>query len=165
MKRSSFPILCHVALLPLSALVVAQESPAPLPPQVMKAIRLHAHGGVDVLQYEEAPRPQPEEDEILIRVIAAGVNPVDAKVRQGMFARMMGTKLPLIPGLDVSGVVEEAGASVTRFKPGDAVYAYLNFETQGGYAEFAIAKENEAAPKPKGLSYEGAAAMPVAAAT
>ncbi|MBA3385114.1 MAG: NADP-dependent oxidoreductase [Chthoniobacterales bacterium] len=131
----------------------------------MKAVRMHAYGGLEVLQFEDAPRPQPNDDQILIRIIAAGVNPVDAKIRQGMFARMMGTKLPLIPGLDVSGIVEEAGANVTKFKPGDAVYACLGFGTQGGYAEYAVAKESEASPKPKGLNHEGAAAMPVAAAT
>lgn len=131
----------------------------------MKAIRMHAYGGFDVLQHEDAPRPQPKEDEILIRVLAAGVNPVDAKIREGMFARMMGTKLPLIPGLDVAGIVEETGADVTRFKKGEAVYACLDFAKQGGYAEFAVAKETEAAPKPKGIGFEGAAAMPVAAAT
>ncbi|MDQ3118567.1 MAG: zinc-binding dehydrogenase [Verrucomicrobiota bacterium] len=119
------------------------EPPAPDGAAMMKAVRLHAYGGREVLQFEDAPRPRPKEDEILIRVLAAGVNPVDAKIRQGMFARMMGTKLPLIPGLDVSGLVEEAGAKVTRFKKGDPVYACLSALRQGAYAEFAVAKVPE----------------------
>ncbi len=132
---------------------------------MMKAVRAHSFGGVDVLQFEDAPRPIPAEDEILIHVMAAGVNPVDAAIRSGKFARMLGTQLPVIPGLDVAGVVESVGAKVTHFKPGDAVYACLNIHRLGGYAEFAIAKESEASPKPKGLGFEGAAAMPVAAGT
>ncbi|MDQ3313234.1 MAG: NADP-dependent oxidoreductase [Verrucomicrobiota bacterium] len=171
---STFPIFLRQLLrttafstaLPLLALAQENAEPAASSEEeVMKAVRMHAYGGLEVLQFEDAPRPQPNDDQILIRIIAAGVNPVDAKIRQGMFARMMGTKLPVIPGLDVSGIVEEAGANVTKFKPGDAVYACLGFGTQGGYAEYAVAKESEASPKPKGLSHEGAAAMPVAAAT
>ncbi len=155
-----------VALAPLGTTQeITPPDETPSPEAMMKAVRLHAYGGLEVFQFEEAPRPRPNEDEILIRVAAAGVNPVDAKIRQGMFARMMGTKLPLIPGLDVAGVVEEAGANVTRFKPGDSVYACLSFATQGAYAEFAVAKDTEASPKPRGLGFEGAAAMPVAAAT
>src|SRR3954451_996795 len=159
----------------LAGIAGAQESPPPKTtpapneaapePAMMKAVRVHAFGGLEALQFEDAPRPEPAEDEILIRVMAAGVNPVDASLRAGRFARMLGTKLPLIPGLDVAGVVESAGDKVTKFKPGDAVYACLNIRRAGGYAEFAIAKESEASLKPKGISFEGAAAMPVAAGT
>jgi NADPH:quinone reductase-like Zn-dependent oxidoreductase len=101
----------------------------------MKAIVLHESGGPEVLKYEDAPRPQPKDDEVLIRVIAAGVNPVDVFIREGRI-----TRFPFIPGMDVAGVVEQAGNKVTKFKRGDAVYAYLSFEEQGGYAEFAVAK-------------------------
>ncbi len=168
-----FPVIKRVLLAGmiggLAAAAQAQEEPAaaeasPAAP-MMKAVRVHDFGGVDVLQYEEAPRPEPAEDEILVRVMAAGVNPVDAKVRSGAFARMMGTKLPLIPGMDIAGVVETTGANVTKFKTGDAVYACLDVRTQGGYAEFAVAKEGAASPKPKNISFEAAASMPVAAAT
>ncbi|HEY0368069.1 MAG TPA: NADP-dependent oxidoreductase, partial [Chthoniobacterales bacterium] len=95
----------------------------------------------------------------------AGVNPVDAKIRSGGFARMLGVEPPFVPGLDVAGVVEETGANVTKFTTGDAVYACLDVRRMGGYAEFAVAKENEASPKPKNLNFDGAAAMPVAAGT
>jgi NADPH:quinone reductase-like Zn-dependent oxidoreductase len=65
----------------------------------------HEYGGPEVLKYEEMQRPEPKDDEILIRVIAAGVNPVDASIRSGKFAKIFGTRLPLIPGSDIAGVV------------------------------------------------------------
>ena len=128
----------------------------------MKAIVIHQNGGPEVLKYEDAPRPQPKDDEILIRVMAAAVNPVDVAIREGRFG---GGGLPFIPGMDVAGVVEQAGRKVTRFKKNDAVYAYLSFEEQGGYAEFVVTKENHAALKPKSVDFVEAAAVPLAATT
>ena len=130
----------------------------------MKAVRMHAYGGTEVLKYEDAARPEPADNEILVRVVAAGVNPVDAKVRAGMF-KQPGAKLPLVPGYDISGVVEKTGAKATKFKRGDEVYAYLSLERGGAYAEYAVAKESELAAKPKSLSHEEAAAVPLAALT
>jgi NADPH:quinone reductase-like Zn-dependent oxidoreductase len=129
----------------------------------MKAIVIHQSGGPQVLKYEDALRPQPKDDEILIRVMAAAVNPVDVAIREGRFGRSGAS--PFIPGMDVAGVVEQAGRKVTGFKKGDAVYAYLSFEEQGGYAEFAVAKESHAALKPKSIDFEHAAAVPLAATT
>ena len=126
----------------------------------MKAIVIHSSGGPEVLRYEDAPRPQPKNDEVLIRVMAAGVNPVDVFIREGRINRF-----PFIPGMDVAGVVEQAGNKVTKFKPGDAVYAYLSFEEEGGYAEFAVAKQDHAALKPRSIDFEKAAAVPLAATT
>ncbi len=128
----------------------------------MKAIVIHQNGGPEVLKYEDAPRPRPKDDEILIRVMAAAVNPVDVAIREGRFG---GGGFHFIPGMDVAGVVEQAGSKVTRFKKGDAVYAYLSFEEQGGYAEFVVTKENHAALKPKSIDFEHAAAVPLAATT
>jgi len=128
----------------------------------MKAIVVHEYGGPEVLKYEDARRPEPKDDEILIRVVATGVNPVDASIRAGRFKA---GSLPFIPGMDISGVIEKTGAKITRFKAGEPVYAYLSFKEQGGYAEFAIAKENETSPKPKAIDYEQAAAAPLAATT
>jgi NADPH:quinone reductase-like Zn-dependent oxidoreductase len=128
----------------------------------MKAIVVHEYGGPEVLKYEDAPRPEPKEDEILIRVAAAAVNPVDAYIRAG---RYKAGSLPFIPGMDVSGVIEKAGAKITTFKDGQPIYAYLSFKEQGGYAEFAIARENETSPKPEAINYEKAAAVPLAATT
>ena len=142
-------------ILPLTT--TAQDKTA-----MMKAIVVHEFGGPEVLKYEDAPRSEPKEDEILIRTMAAGVNPVDSYIRAG---RYHGGKLPLIPGMDAAGVVEKVGAKITKFKAGDPVYAYLSFTEQGGYAEFCIAKENEVAIKPKTISYEQAAAVPLAATT
>jgi NADPH:quinone reductase-like Zn-dependent oxidoreductase len=133
-------------------------------PTLMKAVRAHEYGKPDVLRYEQAPRPEPADDEILVRVVAAGVNPVDAKVRAGMF-KQPGAQLPLIPGYDISGMVEKVGAKVTKFKIGDEVYAYLSLRRAGAYADYAVAKENEAAAKPKSLIHEEAAAVPLAALT
>ena len=154
----------------LAVLVVAlngqtQPEATAQPPPMMKAIVIHEFGGPEVLKYEDAPRPEPKEDEVLVKVMAAGVNPVDASIRAGHMRRFTGEKLPLIPGMDVAGVVEKTGAKITKFKVGDAVYAYLSFQEQGGYAEFAIAKENETALKPKGITFEGAAGVPLAATT
>jgi NADPH:quinone reductase-like Zn-dependent oxidoreductase len=130
----------------------------------MKAIVVHQFGGPEALKYEDAPRPEPKEDEILIRVMAAGVNPVDAFIRTGRF-HGGGGKLPLILGMDIAGVVEKTGAKINKLKTGDAVYAYLSFKEQGGYAEFAIAKQDEVSFKPKNITFEEAAAVPLAATT
>src|SRR5205807_7768332 len=89
-------------------------------------------------------------------------NPVDAYIRAGRYG---GGKLPFIPGMDVAGVVEATGAKAQKFKPGDAVYAYLSFNEQGGYAQFCTAKEHEVSLKPKNISFEQAAAVPLAATT
>ena len=134
-------------------------------PSSMKAIVIHSYGGPEVLKYEDAPRPEPKEDEILIRVIAASVNPVDVAIRSGKYADYFHTKLPLIPGMDAAGVVEKVGANVTKFKTGDSVYAFFTLAEEGGYAQFVIAKENELAPKPKSLTYEEAAAVPAVGST
>lgn len=129
----------------------------------MKAIVVHEYGGPEVLKYEDAPRPEPKENEVLVRVIACGVNPADPLVVSGRMAREFGTHLPLIPGYDVAGVVEKVGAKVTKLKVGDAVYGYALFG--GGWAEYAVLAENEAAIKPKSSSFVEAAAVPLAALT
>jgi NADPH:quinone reductase-like Zn-dependent oxidoreductase len=131
----------------------------------MKAVVIHAYGAPEVLKLEEVPRPEPKEDEVLIRVIAASVNPVDAAIRQGYLARIIGDKLPLIPGMDAAGVVEKAGAKMARFKTGDPVYAFFTLASEGGYGEFVLAKKDEVAPKPKSLTYAQAAAVPAAGST
>src|SRR6476620_4981212 len=84
--------------------------------QNMKAIQIHNYGGPNVLKYEDAPRPQPQAGEVLVRVHAATVNPIDWNVREGHMKDFWPHKLPLIPGWDLSGVVEEPGKGVTRFK-------------------------------------------------
>src|SRR5437667_5493402 len=132
---------------------------------VMKAVVLREYGGTEVLKLEEVPRPEPKDDEVLVRVIAASVNPVDAYARQGMLSKRGLDKRPEIIGYDIAGVVEKTGARVTKFKAGDAVYAYLSIMRGGGYAQFAIAKEGEMSLKPKNIDFEKAAAVPLAATT
>src|SRR5437879_13428156 len=95
----------------LIALVAAFPLAAAAQPPTMKAIVLHESGGAEVLKYEDAPRPQPKDDDILIRVMAAGVNPVDVFIREGRI-----TRFPFIPGMDVAGGVEEAGNKDTKIK-------------------------------------------------
>jgi len=144
------------AILPLMA---RAQSSKP----IMKAIVAHEYGGPQVLKYEDAPRPEPKENEALVRVIAAGVNPVDALIRTGKYAKFFGTTLPLIPGYDIAGIVEKTGAKITKLKAGDSIYAYVLWG--GGYAEYAVATEGEATAKPKSLNYIEAAAVPLVALT
>src|SRR3984893_3561609 len=130
----------------------------------MKSIVVHEYGGPKVLKYEDAPRPEPKDDEILVRVIAAGVNPVDGLVRSGKFA-YFGATLRRIPAYDIAGTFEKTGAKIDKYKKGDAVYAYINLKKAGGYAEYALVTQKEAAPKPKSASFVEAAAVPVVALT
>jgi NADPH:quinone reductase-like Zn-dependent oxidoreductase len=132
---------------------------------MMNAVRIHEFGGRDVLKFEQAPRPTPGEGELLVRVHAASVNPVDWKVRKSGGRGWLKIELPFTPGYDVSGVVEEVGPGVTKFKAGDAVYAFMDLNRGGAYAEYAIVKESEAAMKPAKVSHAEAAAVPLAALT
>jgi len=131
----------------------------------MKAVVIHSYGGSEVLKVEDVPRLVPKEDEILIRVIAASVNPVDVAIRKGYLAELIGNKFPLILGMDASGIVEKTGAKITKFKDDDPVYAFFTLASEGGYAEFVTAKENEVASKPKAVTYTQAAAVPAAGST
>jgi NADPH:quinone reductase-like Zn-dependent oxidoreductase len=146
------------------AILSTQAATTPEKP-MMKAVVMHAYGGPEVLKLEDVPRPEPKEDEILIRVVAASINPVDVAIRQGYLAKLIGDRLPLIPGMDAAGVVEKTGAKITKFKTGDPVYAFFTLAGEGGYAEFVLAKESETAPKPKSASYAEAAAVPAAGST
>jgi NADPH:quinone reductase-like Zn-dependent oxidoreductase len=132
---------------------------------MMKAIVVHEYGGPEVLKHEDVPRPEPKEDQMLVRVIATGVNPVDVASRSERSAKFFGMTLPFIPGCDVAGIVEKTGAKITKFKAGDPVYVYISVTDGGGYAEHAVATEVEAAPKPKSISFVEAAGVPVVALT
>ena len=126
---------------------------------MMKALVIHSFGGPEVLRYEEVPRPEPNDDQVLIRVVAAALNPVDAAVRQGAMRQRTGEKFPIIIGYDIAGVVEKAGAKVTKLKAGDPVYAYLTL-AGGGYAEYAVVDARHALPVPGDLDDVHAAAIP-----
>lgn len=131
----------------------------------MKAVRIHAYGGPEVLVQEEAPRPEVAAGEVLIRVRAAGINPLDWKVRAGYVQEWLQHRLPLIPGWDVSGVVEAIGVGYTDLNIGDEVYGMLDFTRDGAYAEYAVARAHDLALKPSSIDHVQAAAVPVAALT
>ena len=132
-------------------------------PKKMKAMVAHEYGGPEKLKLEEVPVPQPKETEVLVRVIASGVNPADPLILSGKFADKFGTHLPLIPGYDIAGVVVKAGKQVRTLKVGEPVYAYLLYG--GGWAEYCISNETESTIKPKSLSFTDAAAVPLAGLT
>ncbi len=133
----------------------------------MKAIAYHQYGPADVLHLEELPNPAARHGQILVRVHAASVNPVDFKIRRGDLKLITGRRFPRVPGIDFAGVVTHASAPVDRFKPGDEVFGVLNAVTarHGTSAEFVIAKEKQMAHKPPGISFQEAAAIPCAGLT
>ena len=130
----------------------------------MRAIVIHGYGGPEVLKLEDAPRPEPADNEVLIRVVAASLNPVDVAIRKGYLAKLVGN-FPLIPGMDAAGIVEKAGNKVTKYKAGDPVFAFFTLQGEGGYAEFVTAKDDELAPKPGTVSFAQAAGAGAAGAT
>jgi len=121
----------------------------------MKAIRVHGFGGPEVLRLEEVPTPQPGPGEVLVRMHAIGVNPVETYIRAGKYARL--PALPYTPGNDGAGVVEQIGDSVTRFKPGDRVYTAGSIS--GTYAEFALCKTEQVHQLPANVSFAQGSAM------
>lgn len=155
----NFPLVVLAGILILFARAAQPEK------ATMKAVVLRSYGGPEVAKLVEVPRPEPKEDEILIRVVAASVNPVDIAIRKGYLAELIGNKFPLIIGMDAAGTVEKTGAKVTKFKASDPVFAFFTLASQGGYAEFVIAKESEAALKPKQVTYAQAAAVGAAGST
>ncbi|HEY6207020.1 MAG TPA: NADP-dependent oxidoreductase [Chthoniobacterales bacterium] len=132
-------------------------------PQTMTAVVARQYGGPEVLRMEQLPVPEPKENEVLVRVIASGVNPADPLILGGKYAKEFGTHLPLVLGYDMAGIVVKTGAKVTKLKAGDPVYAYLLWG--GGWAEYCISNETESAIKPRSLSFTEASAVPLAALT
>ncbi|MFJ8948100.1 NADP-dependent oxidoreductase [Streptomyces sp. NPDC102395] len=143
-----------------------------MPKNTMRAIRLHEYGGPEVLRYEEAPVPRPGPGEVLVRVHAVGINPPDWYAREGMPDVPPELKppfdLPLIPGTDVSGVVEAVAADVTGFAAGDEVIGLVRFPTslQGSaYAEYVTAPASDLARKPTNVDHVHAAGLPMSGLT
>jgi NADPH:quinone reductase-like Zn-dependent oxidoreductase len=133
--------------------------------QTMKAIRIYNYGGPEVLKYEESPRPQAGEGEVLIRVYATSVNPIDWRVRAGYMKDFIPHSFPLVLGWDVSGVIEEVGPKAPRFRKGDEVYSLPDHTRNGAYAEYIAVRESEVALKPNALHHVRAAAVPLATLT
>lgn len=130
----------------------------------MKAIMCRRYGPPDVLQLEEVEKPSPTEDRVLVKVVAASVNPADWHSMKGGIARLFGgLRKPKDPrmGTDIAGRVEAVGSKVTRFKPGDEVFG----ASPGGFAEYASAREDQLGLKPPNRSFEEAASVPIAGTT
>jgi len=131
----------------------------------MKAFIVDRYGKKDGGRIGEMPDPQLRQDDVLVQVHAAGVNLLDSKIRNGEFKRILPYRLPLILGHDVAGVVIRAGSRVRRFKPGDEVYARPADGRIGAFAEFTAIKEDDVAVKPKALTMEEAASIPLVGLT
>ncbi len=130
----------------------------------MKAVRIRSFGGPEVLELAEIEKPTPRDDEVLIRVRAASVNPVDYKIRSGAYPVVKQDQLPKVLGRDVAGEIARCGAAVRDFEAGDMVYAMLD-GGPGGYAEYVAVRADLVAPKPGQLDYRAAAAVPLAGLT
>ncbi|MEU5023640.1 NADP-dependent oxidoreductase [Streptomyces milbemycinicus] len=142
-----------------------------MPTHTMRAIRLHEHGGPEVLRYDEVPIPEPGPGEVLVRVHAVGINPPDWYLRDGLSdvppEVMPKFDLPVIPGTDVSGVVEAVAADVEGFSVGDEVFGLLRFPSFDGraYAEYVAAPASDLAHKPAGIDHVHAAGAPMSLLT
>lgn len=134
----------------------------------MKAVIINQYGGPEELQMATIERPSIDQDEVLVAVQATSINPIDWKARQGLLKGMFDWQMPVVLGWDVAGTIVEAGAAVTNFKVGDEVFARPDIYAdgrRGTYAEYAAVKEDKLALKPASLSFEQAAALPLAGLT
>ena len=127
----------------------------------MKALVFNRYGGPEQIAFADIPRPVPKPDEILVQVHAAGLNPIDYMIPKGTFKPILRFQLPATLGSDLAGVVVEVGSRVTRFKPGDAVFASIFDRGTGALAEFAVVPENAVALKPANLEFAQAASIPM----
>ncbi len=130
--------------------------------QTMRVIHIHSYGGPEQLKLEEEPRPEPQAGEVLLRVHAAGVNPIDWKIREGLMKDFQPVTFPYTPGIEMAGVVEEVGPGVTAFEIGQAVFGPC---ASGAYAEYLAVPVEALALKPERLSFAEAATVPVGATT
>ena len=131
--------------------------------KMTNAIRFHDYGGPEVMRLEQIPCPVPKADEILVRVHAMGVNPVDWKVREGLARKRLNIALPAIPVGDISGVIELVGAEASGVSVGQPVYAMVGL--LGAYSEHVAIKPGITAPKPANLDHLQAASVPLASLT
>lgn len=131
----------------------------------MKAVQIHAFGGREVLELNDIAIPEAKQGEVLIKIHAASVNPVDWKIRQGYLQPLLNHALPLTMGWDVSGEVVAVGGGVIHLKVGDEVYSRPNIANNGSYAVYMTASAEEVALKPKSLTWQEAAGVPLAGLT
>ncbi|MEB3343812.1 NAD(P)-dependent alcohol dehydrogenase [Okeania sp.] len=131
----------------------------------MKAVTINRYGSIDVLEYSEIEKPQIKPEQLLVKIHASSINPVDWKIRQGQLQLLSGFNFPILLGSDLSGVIIEAGEKVENFQPGNEIYTFINPLVGGAYAEYIAIPANTAALKPKNMNYCQAAAVPVAGLT
>lgn len=131
----------------------------------MQAAVINQYGAPEVIEYRSVDTPYVKPDQVLIRVFASSVNPIDWKIRKGMLKLLPGQKFPMILGFDIAGEVVAVGDQISQFRVGDAVYAYSNQFPGGAYAEYVAVPGKVTAPKPANQSYLEAAVVPLAATT
>ena len=131
----------------------------------MRVVQIHQYGGLAEMCLEKIAIPEPGEGEVLIKIFATGVNPLDWKIREGYLAEIIPHKLPLTLGWDFAGEVVSLGENARKWNIGDAVYARPDFSKNGAYAEYIVVSEGEIAAKPKTLSWQKAAAVPLVTLT
>lgn len=129
----------------------------------MKAIRISQFGGPEIMSLQDVDTPEPEAGEVLVKVIAAGINPVDYKIREGQYPQVTSDKLPLTLGREVAGIVSQVAAGVTQYREGDRVFAMIGAD--GGYAEYARVPTAHLARIPQTMSWTQAAGLPLAGHT
>src|SRR5437763_16274598 len=139
-----------------------QEGDITMSAQTTQAIRAYQYGGPEQLRLERIERQVPRSGEVRVRVHAAGVNPIDWKICQGLLTDLFPTPFPHLPGRDLAGIVEEVGPGVTRFEIGQAVFGQ---SIHGTYTEYTPASIHTLALKPKTLSFDEAVTLPLGAAT
>uniref|UniRef100_A0A7N0VFS2 Enoyl reductase (ER) domain-containing protein n=1 Tax=Kalanchoe fedtschenkoi TaxID=63787 RepID=A0A7N0VFS2_KALFE len=134
--------------------------------RLMQAVQYDRYGGgPEGLKHVEVPVPAPKKGEVLLKLEAATINPIDWKIQKGLLKPFYPRKFPYIPGTDIAGEIVEVGSEVKNFGTGDKVVAKLPHATGGGFAEYVVAKETEMAKRPEGVSAGEGAALPVAALT
>ncbi len=131
----------------------------------MKAVVINKFGGNDVVEIQDMPRPSPGPKEVLIKVHAASINPVDWKIRSGMLKIITGSKFPMVLGRECAGEVVETGGEVKKYRKGDQVVGVPSIKRMGAFAEYAIAQQKATFPKPKNIGFEEAASIPIAGLT
>ncbi|KFN04628.1 zinc-binding dehydrogenase family protein [Bacillus clarus] len=131
----------------------------------MKAIAINQYGGIEELQEMQVPKPVIKPNEILIRIHATSVNPVDWKIRKGDLKEKLAFSFPVTLGLDAAGIIEEVGDEVKQFKRGDKVFTKSENIGKGSYAEYIVVKADLVAQMPNNLSFEEAASVPLAGLT
>ncbi|NJN52169.1 MAG: NADP-dependent oxidoreductase, partial [Gammaproteobacteria bacterium] len=129
----------------------------------MKAIRIHSYGGAEQIQLEDVPVPACGPQDVLVRVVAAGINPIDWKLRSGAMAHSFPKSFPITLGSDAAGIVAAVGGATSAFKLGDEVFCYAEFARGGTYAEYVAVDATQVALKPRTMAFATAAAMPTPA--